>query len=159
MQLLWSSWTLAELPGNDYKRQPGPQAVPGEPQTETDRPGHAPALTQYSHIQSFLTWSHSAHTRRAQEPPLSCSCCPGWDFLGAGSGCSRNGGFTYAEVAESQKASSSWASCPSFLPAWTCCPLTRVLRGNSHVISAPAPAPAFPHPALVLLPGSSWSHQ
>lgn len=35
---------------------------------------------------------------------------------------------TYAEVAENQKASSSWASFPFFLPAWTCYPLTHALK-------------------------------
>lgn len=27
----WGSWTLAEFQGNGYKKQPGPQAVPAEP--------------------------------------------------------------------------------------------------------------------------------
>lgn len=35
---------------------------------------------------------------------------------------------TYAEVVENQKASSSWASSPFFLPAWTCYPLIRALK-------------------------------
>lgn len=45
LQLLWNSWTLVESQGNDCKKQPGPWAVPAEPQSGTDSCGHAPVLT------------------------------------------------------------------------------------------------------------------
>lgn len=89
--LLWHSWTLAEFQGNDYKKQPGLQiwsAPDWNRQTDLDILLPSP---QYSHSQSLLTWSLPT-PGGAQEPPLSCPCCPGWDFLGAGSGSSRNGG-------------------------------------------------------------------
>lgn len=82
LQLLWNSWTLAESRGNDCKQQPGPWAVPGEPQSGTDRCGLL-FSPQCSHSQPLLTWPRSARSRRGSGASPELLLLPRMGFPGS----------------------------------------------------------------------------